>query len=322
MGNGNLGLNETITATSPATKTVSASLRLCGSSPFLAKLKTLAEDIKLSHTLFALPFALLSAFLAANGLPKIGQLLLILLCMLTARTVAVSMNRLLDAELDSLNPRTNSRALPSGSLSSTFYMAVVLLCSSAFIAATALFGLYKNIWPVILSLPILLFISAYPFLKRFTQLCHYYLGAALALAPICSWIAIKGNLQLPPLIMAAAVLLWTAGFDIIYASQDYQSDLQTKTFSIPARLGVKNALFISRLTHTLCAILLIVLGVVTPQFRTLYFIGVALAIALLIAQHSLVKPDNLSRVNLAFFTLNGMISLLLGTLGIIDVFVR
>ncbi|HEV8605823.1 MAG TPA: 4-hydroxybenzoate octaprenyltransferase [Tepidisphaeraceae bacterium] len=309
-------------ATSPPTEPVSASLRLCGSSSFLAKLKTLAQDIKLSHTLFALPFALLSAFLAADGWPDTGKLLLILLCMFTARTVAMSMNRLIDAELDSLNPRTQSRALPSGSLSSTFYMAVVLLCSSAFIAATALFGLYKNIWPVILSLPILLFISAYPFLKRFTQLCHYYLGAALALAPICSWIAVKGNLELPPLIMAAAVLLWTAGFDIIYACQDYQSDLQTKTFSIPAKFGLKNALLISRLTHVAAAALLITLGLITPQLRTIYFIAVALSILLLIYQHTVVKPHDLSRVNLAFFTINGMISLLLGTLGIIDVFVR
>ncbi|HEV8293137.1 MAG TPA: 4-hydroxybenzoate octaprenyltransferase [Tepidisphaeraceae bacterium] len=281
-----------------------------------------ARDIKLSHTLFALPFALLSTFLAADGLPKIGQLLLILLCMVTARTVAMSMNRLIDAELDSINPRTQNRALPSGSLSSTFYMAVVLLCSTAFIVSTALFGLYRNIWPVILSLPVLLMISAYPFLKRFTRLCHYYLGAALALAPICAWIAIAGNLKLPPLIMAAAVLLWTAGFDIIYACQDYESDLQTKTFSIPAKFGIKRALLISRLTHLAAAALLITLGLITPQLRTIYFIAVALSIILLIYQHAIVKPHDLSRVNLAFFTLNGIISLLLGTLGIIDVFVR
>jgi len=306
----------------PPTERAFVSSCLRGKSGLGQKLSTLAKDIKLSHTLFALPFALLSAFLAANGLPRIGQLLLILLCMVTARTVAMSMNRLIDAELDSLNPRTQNRALPSGSLSSAFYMAVVLLCSSAFIASTALFGRYKNIWPVILSLPVLLFISAYPFLKRFTRLCHYYLGAALALAPICSWIAIKGNLELPPIIMAAAVLLWTAGFDIIYACQDYESDLQTKTFSIPAKFGIKKALLISRLTHLAAAALLITLGLVTPQLRTIYFIAVALSILLLIYQHAIVKPHDLSRVNLAFFTLNGIISILLGTLGIIDVFVR
>jgi 4-hydroxybenzoate polyprenyltransferase len=243
--------------------------------------------------------------------------------MVTARTVAMSMNRLIDAELDSLNPRTQNRALPSGSLSGTFYMTVVLLCASAFIISTALFGrFYKNGWPVFLSLPVLLFISAYPFLKRFTRLCHYYLGAALALAPICCWIAVKGNLELPPLIMAGAVLLWTAGFDIIYACQDYQSDLETKTFSIPARFGIKNALLISRFTHVGAAALLITLGLVTPQLRTIYFIAVGLSILLLIYQHAIVKPHDLSRVNLAFFTLNGIISLLLGTLGIIDVFVH
>jgi 4-hydroxybenzoate polyprenyltransferase len=307
---------------SPPSELVSASPRLRGDSSLPAKLKSLARDIKLSHTLFALPFALLSAFLAANGYPGTGKLLLILLCMVTARTVAMSMNRLIDAELDSLNPRTQNRAIPSGSLSSAFYMAVVLLCSSAFIASTALFGRYKNIWPVILSLPVLLFISAYPFLKRFTRLCHYYLGAALALAPICSWIAIKGNLELSPIIMAGAVLLWTAGFDIIYACQDYQSDLQTKTLSIPAKFGIKKSLLISRLTHLAAAALLITLGLITPQLRTIYFIAVALSIFLLIYQHAIVKPNDLSRVNLAFFTLNGIISLLLGTLGIIDVFVH
>ena len=231
----------------------------------------------------------------------------------------MSMNRLIDAELDSLNPRTQNRALPSGSLSGMFYMGVVLLCSSAFIISTALFGFYKNIWPVILSLPVLLFISAYPFLKRFTRLCHYYLGAALALAPICSWIAIKGNLELPPIIMAGAVLLWTAGFDIIYACQDYESDLQTKTFSIPAKFGIKKALFISRVTHFAAAALLITLGLVTPQLHTIYFIAVGISILLLIYQHAIVKPHDLSKVNLAFFTINGCFALLLGTLGILDV---
>jgi len=286
------------------------------------KLSTLARDIKLSHTLFALPFALLSTFLAANGWPGTGKLLLILLSMVAARTVAMSMNRLIDAELDAMNPRTAGRAIPSGSLSVTFYQFVALFCAVAFIGATFLFVLYQNPWPLYLSLPVLLMISAYPFLKRFTQLCHYYLGAALSLAPICAWIAIKGELQLTPMIMAGAVLLWTAGFDIIYACQDHKSDLETKTFSIPARWGIKNALFFSRATHTLAAALLVLLGLATPQLRTIYFIGATLAVTLLIAQHAIVKHDDLSRVNLAFFTLNGMISLLLGTLGIIDVFVH
>ena len=137
-----------------------------------------------------------------------------------------------------------------------------------------------------------------------------------------AWIAIAGNLKLPPLIMAGAVLFWTAGFDIIYACQDYQSDLETKTFSIPAKFGIKIALAISRLTHTLAAALLLTLGLITPQFGTIYFIAAGISILLLIYQHAIVKPHDLSRVNLAFFTLNGIISILLGTLGIIDVFVR
>ncbi len=304
-----------------STERASVSPRLRGESSFAAKLTTLAGDIKLSHTIFALPFALLSTFLAAGGWPGTGKLLLILLCMVTARTVAMAMNRLIDAELDSFNPRTQGRAIPAKKLSPTFYTIVVVACSSAFITATALFGFYKNALPVILSLPVLAFISAYPLLKRFTRLCHYYLGAALAVAPICAWIAIKGNLELTPLIMAAAVLLWTAGFDIIYACQDYESDLQTNTFSIPSKLGIKNALLVSRLTHTLAAVALIALGLISPYLHILYFIAAALAIALLIAQHLIVKPTDLSRVGLAFFTLNGTMSLLLGTLGIIDVLV-
>lgn len=289
---------------------------------FSARLSILARDIKLSHTLFAMPFALLATFLAANGLPRPGQLLLIILCMIAARTLAMSMNRLLDASLDQLNPRTARRAIPSGALSRGFYLAVIIACALSFCLLSLAFELfYSNRWPIILCLPVLGFLSAYPFLKRFTRLCHYYLGAALALAPVCAYLAIAGTLAWPPLIIAGAVLLWTAGFDIIYACQDYQSDLATGTFSIPAKLGIAAALWVSRLTHAGSAALLILLGHLTPQFGPLYFCGAAIAIALLVIEHSIVKPSDLSKVNLAFFTINGIISLLLGTLGIIDIFV-
>ena len=170
-----------------------------------------------------------------------------------------------------------------------------------------------------LSIPVLAFISAYPLLKRFTRLCHYYLGAALGLAPFCAWLAIRGSIDLTPLIMGAAVLLWTAGFDIIYACQDYQSDLETGTFSLPAKLGIGPALWISRLTHATSAGLILVLGWYCPALGILYFAGAGIAIALLIIEHSLVQPADLSKVGLAFFTINGIISLLLGTLGIVDV---
>jgi 4-hydroxybenzoate polyprenyltransferase len=294
-----------------------------GAPPSLAaKLNDFARDIKVSHTVFALPFALLSTFLAAGGMPRPGVLLLILVCMVTARTVAMASNRLLDAALDARNPRTAGRAIPSGRLSRTFYAAFLAACGVAFLAACSVFFfLYHNPYPIALSLPVLTFLSAYPLLKRFTRLCHYYLGAALALAPVCAWLAVRGTLSTPPLWMAAAVVCWTAGFDVIYACQDYASDLECGVFSVPAKIGVGPALWVSRLTHLICVAMLVALGYSTPALGTLYWIGVAVAAALLVVEHSLVRPDDLTKVGLAFFTVNGVISVLLGTLGIIDVFV-
>lgn len=306
-------------ASSPSTDTRFAPSRLRGESSFATKLKTFAADIKLSHTLFALPWALLATFLAADGAPSGGQLLLILVCMVTARTAAMAANRLLDARLDALNPRTARRAIPSGSLSPTFVLALLTLCSLAFITATFGFRLlYNNPWPLVLSVPVLAFISAYPLLKRFTRLCHYYLGAALALAPLCAWIAIKGNLESTPLLMAAAVLLWTAGFDIIYATADTEHDRMHAIHSAPARLGIGRALAVSRVTHVGSVAFLVVLGWVSPPLSTLWYSAVALTAALMVVQHSLVRPGDLSRVNVAFFTVNGIISVLLGAAGIAD----
>src|SRR5205814_1501067 len=179
------------------------------------------------------------------GGPIGGKVLIVLGCMVTARTAAMASNRLLDAELDRRNPRTAGRVLPSGQLSRGFVTAILLACAALFVAATSLFWLiYGNVWPIVLSLPVLGFISAYPLLKRFTRLCHYYLGAALALAPVCAWIAVSGGMGLSPLLIAGAVLCWTAGFDIIYACQDYASDVATGVFSVPAKFGIDGALWI------------------------------------------------------------------------------
>jgi 4-hydroxybenzoate polyprenyltransferase len=291
-------------------------------SSFTGRISLFARDIKISHTVFALPFALLSTFLAANGWPAAGKLLLILVCMVTARTVAMAANRLLDAELDARNPRTARRAIPSGALSRGFVTAALALSAMGFVAATAGFWfVYRNPWPIALSMPVLGFLSAYPFLKRFTRLCHYYLGAALALAPVCAWIAIQGSVAAPPFWMAGAVLCWTAGFDIIYACQDYQSDLECGVFSVPAKLGIAGALWVSRLTHVACVGMLVMLGRSAPALGVLYFVGVGVAVLLLLVEHALVRPGDLSKVGLAFFTVNGVISLLLGALGIVDVFV-
>jgi 4-hydroxybenzoate polyprenyltransferase len=242
--------------------------------------------------------------------------------MVTARTVAMGANRLLDAKLDARNARTAGRAIPSGRLSPRFYAAVVGVCAALFVAATGLFQfVYRNPWPLALAAPVLLFLSGYPLLKRFTRLCHYYLGAALALAPICAWLAVRGSVDAPPLWMAAAVLCWTAGFDIIYACQDYASDVECGVFSVPAKLGIARALLVSRATHAVCVVMLLLLGRSAPQLGLLYHTGVAAAVALLVVEHALVRPTDLSKVGLAFFTVNGVISLLLGALGIADVFV-
>ncbi len=283
-----------------------------------------AGDIKISHTIFALPWAVLATLMAwrDTGGTLFGKLGLILVCMVTARTVAMASNRLVDAQLDALNPRTRNRALPAGKLSRGFYFAVVSGGAVTFIAATLVFYFrYDNPYPALLSVPVLTYLCAYPLMKRFTRLCHYYLGAALALAPVCAYLAVAGTLTLPPVLMAGAVLLWTAGFDIIYACQDFQSDLETRTYSVPAKVGIGRALVVARATHLLCAVCLVLLGVVTVWFGLIYSIGVAGAMMLLVIEHTLVKANDLSKVNLAFFTFNGIISVMVCALGVIDLFV-
>jgi 4-hydroxybenzoate polyprenyltransferase len=293
------------------------------SSSFVTRLATFAADIKISHTVFALPWAVLATFLAAKETAHpitLTKLLLILICMVTARTLAMAANRLLDARLDAQNPRTARRAIPSGALSKTFVTSIACTCAAAFVAACyGFYYFYNNAYPIALAVPVLAFLAAYPLLKRFTRLCHYYLGAALALAPLCAWLAIAGTVNWPPLLMAGAVLTWTAGFDIIYACQDYASDCATGVFSVPAKLGIARALWVARLTHAICIAFLITLGRVSPTLAGFYFTGVAITFVLLIIEHLLVKPHDLSKVGLAFFTVNGMISLLVGTLGLIDV---
>lgn len=288
------------------------------------KLRDFAADIKLGHSVFALPWAVLATFLAAQTLgrrlPTPGQLALIVLCMVLARTVAMAANRLLDAALDARNPRTAGRALPSGRLRPRFVLIVAVLCGGAFVAATSLFGfVYANWLPLTLSVPVLLFVSAYPLLKRFTRWVHFYLGAALGLAPVCAWIAIAGSLDWPVVVMGVAVLLWTAGFDILYACQDHDVDVRDGLHSLPARLGIAPALWLARTSHLACVALLLWLKWLVPQFGPLYLAACVLVLVLLVSEHLLVRADDLSRINLAFFTLNGCVSLTLGILGVIDV---
>ncbi len=290
------------------------------------KVELLARDIKLGHSVFALPWAILATFLAGRtlpgGLPRWGQVALIVVCMVSARTLAMVANRLIDARLDALNPRTAGRAIAAGAISRAFAVAAIVVCAAVFnIAAWGFLAVYGNPWPIIWANPVLLFLGAYPLLKRFSGLCHYYLGVALALAPVCAYVAIAGTLAAPPLWMAGAVWLWTAGFDIIYACQDFDSDRATGVYSVPARIGVGPALWAARLTHAGAMGFLIVLATTTAAFGGIFAVAVALAGGLLIAEHALVRADDLSRVNVAFFTLNGVMSLLIGGLGVIDLFV-
>jgi 4-hydroxybenzoate polyprenyltransferase len=289
----------------------------------LSRLAIFAGDIKISHTVFAMPWALLSMVLAAHRTPgglTVATVLLILVCMITARTAAMSANRVLDAKLDALNPRTARRAIPGGKLSARFVGSVWAISAAAFILTCAGFWLInRNPWPVMMSPLVLAFLCSYPLLKRFTRLCHYWLGAALGLAPICAWVAVRGDLALAPIVMSCAVLLWTAGFDIIYACQDFESDRLVGVISVPAKIGIGAALWVSRITHALCVAALITLAVIVPEFGMLYRVAVGMAVILLIVEHSLVRPGDLSKVGHAFFTVNGVISLMIGVLGIADV---
>ena len=287
---------------------------------FSQRLSVFAADIKISHTLFAMPWALLATFVAAGGWPKAGQVALVIACMVTARTVAMAANRLFDARLDALNPRTARRAIPSGKLSVGFMTGVLITCALTFVVATGGFLMYGNPWPLWCSTPVLFYLCGYPLMKRFTRFCHYYLGLALGLAPMCAWLAIRGSVGLPAVVMTGVVLLWTAGFDIIYACQDYASDVATGVFSVPAKVGIANALWISRLTHLACMGLMIALSQSTPLFGPIFYAAVGIAGVLLMIEHSLVKPNDLSKVGLAFFTINGVISVVIGLLGIVDVF--
>jgi 4-hydroxybenzoate polyprenyltransferase len=281
-------------------------------------LRNLLELIRFSHTLFALPFALTSAALAwyYQGAFDWLQLVGILLCMVLARSAAMAFNRLVDRDIDASNPRTASRHLPAGTLSVTQVLIFTVVCSLGFVATTTLFLVRDNPWPLILSVPVLLFLLTYSLTKRFTALCHFWLGASLFLAPVAAWIAVRG---LPgwsefriPLLLGGAVLFWVGGFDILYACQDVDFDRQARLRSIPTLLGVPAALRVALICHLVMLFLLGLLYVVAcPPFGPLgwvYLGGTTLVGLLLAYEHSLVSPDDLSRVNAAFFQVNAIVS--------------
>jgi 4-hydroxybenzoate polyprenyltransferase len=292
---------------------------------FSGRVVLLARDIKLSHSVFALPFALLAAFLAAahrGELPGVLTLGLIVLCMVLARTAAMAMNRWADAHLDAANPRTAGRAIPSGGLSSGFVLGAIILCGLGFISASSGFWLLNgNFWPVTLSPLVLAWLLAYSFTKRFTWLCHLFLGSALALSPLAAALAVEPSyLATPdPYLLFVMVMSWVAGFDILYALQDVEVDRGAKLFSIPSRLGENTALALSRLLHAISLTCLIYLTRISDQLAVCFGVGVAIVGLLLVLEHALVWRSRTHRINVAFLTVNGVISLLLGALGILDV---
>jgi 4-hydroxybenzoate polyprenyltransferase len=275
--------------------------------------------IRFSHTIFALPFALSAAVLAWQVVPFHWQHLLgIMLCMVCARSAAMAFNRIVDRRLDAKNPRTAGRHLPAGLLNLPAVVAFFVFSAAGFVVSTMLF--WPNRWPLLLALPVLVFICGYSFAKRFTALAHVWLGASLMLAPLAAWIALRGmESLLTPVILGLIVLFWVAGFDILYACQDVEFDRQAKLHSVPATVGVPRALNIAAGSHAVMALLLIVLWLVAqPALGWIYLIGICIVIALLIYEHRLVRPDDLNRVNAAFFQVNAVISLGLFALIVID----
>ena len=279
--------------------------------PMLATARKLLELIRFSHTIFALPFALMAAALAWDTEPfRWLDLLGILLGMVFARSAAMAFNRLVDRHLDAGNARTAKRHLPAGTLGVPLVLAFTLLASVGFIASTLLFTLREpaNDWPLILAGPVLFFLLGYSLAKRFTSLAHFWLGAALMLAPLAAWIAIRGLVDLEtPALIGTVVLFWVAGFDILYACQDADFDRAVGLHSIPARLGIRRSLRVAAMCHAVMFALLFFLPEVCPTLSRFYTWGLIPIGLLLVYEHALVKPHDLARVNRAFFQVNGII---------------
>lgn len=286
-------------------------------------MKNYLSLIKFSHTVFALPFALLGFFLATLHYGR--QLswplfILVLLCMVFARSAAMAFNRYLDRDIDGQNPRTKIREIPAGVITPRSALIFVIGSSALFILTTW----FINPLCFYLSPVALLVILGYSYTKRFTFLCHFVLGLGLSLAPIGAYLAVSGEFALIPVLYSGAVLLWVSGFDIIYALQDDEFDKSLDLHSVPVKLGRRDALRLSTFLHILCAGLIIAAAVLLQEeymvFSAILWVATGIFIALLFYQHTLVKPKDLSKVNLAFFTTNGMASLIFGALVIIDIF--
>jgi 4-hydroxybenzoate polyprenyltransferase len=283
----------------------------------LHNLRVTLEMIKWEHSVFALPFALCGAMLAASGWPTAHQLLWIVVAMVSARSAAMAFNRLADATIDAANPRTRMRALPAGQLSTAFVATFVIVSCAIFIlAASQLNRLTLALSPVALAIVLL-----YSYTKRFTRLSHLVLGLALGIAPAAAWIAVRGSLDARILLLTAAVTFWVAGFDVLYACQDFDFDRSSGLHSIPRYLGIPSALWVARIFHLIMLILLVAL---LPAFALgkLALAGVVAVFVLLLYEHLLVNSNDLSRLNAAFFTMNGVISVVFAIFVAADLLLR
>ncbi len=283
----------------------------------IGRIAVYLKMIKFEHSVFALPFAYVGAFLAQMKTPSVTNLVWITIAMVGARTFAMSLNRIIDAEVDRSNPRTSERAIPKGLLSNTDALVFTLISLAVFMLAVFnLSPITHYLWPFVVA-PFVV----YPYMKRFTWASHFVLGLSLGLAPVGAWTAVTNSLNIFPFAIGLAVMLWTAGFDIIYACQDVDFDRTHGLYSIPARFGVPAGLMTTRILHVLSVAIFIVVGLFL-QLNAIYFIGVVLVAALLAYENSLVKPDDLSSLNTAFFTINGAVSVLMSLFVIASIVVR
>jgi 4-hydroxybenzoate polyprenyltransferase len=278
------------------------------------KLPIILSDIKIKHTVFALPFALMSAFLAAGGVPEMGKLVWIMVCMVGARSAAMAFNRIVDARYDAMNPRTRERAIPSGQVSVRSYWAFLVLSSVLFVFSAWML----NKLAFYLSPVALIIVFFYSLTKRFTAFSHFWLGLAISIAPVGAWVAIREEISFISLLLGGAVIFWLIGFDILYSCMDVEADRANRLHSIPERFGVERALKLALASHVLMMLFLLLVLEPSVLLGPLYFAGVLLVACLLVYEHSLVKKDDLSKVNMAFFNVNGVISIGLMLFVIVD----
>ncbi len=275
------------------------------------------EMIKWEHSIFALPFALTATVLAANGWPSLRTLLLVVLCMVSARSAAMAFNRYADAELDAANPRTAMRALPAGHLSKGFVLFFTIAAAAIFLGCAALL----NRLTLLLAPLALAVVLAYSYMKRMTRWSHLVLGLALGIAPSAAWIAVRGSLDPRIILLTVIVLLWVGGFDVLYACQDFEHDRSVGLNSVPAAFGMEGAFWIARGMHLAVAILLFVFAHLFG-LGLIALVGMGIVVLLLAYEHSLISPADLRRMNAAFFTLNGVISVVFFLFVAVDVFSR